>query len=245
MSKWEGCLDRIRQLKINAIALQETCVNWGHNDTMKRFKDIIFKRTTGAHLSISTIPTKYTNPYLPGGTLTMTVGKWRSFIENSIMDDDGMGRWSGTTYRVHNNRQLHMMSAYRVCASRAQVDISLSTYNQQYVALQVKGIINTDPRQQIIDDLIIKIKSLLRNNNDYIILGIDANANIHADKRGLQKLCEACNLIDMYTTLHDEEDDAFPTHINGSKRIDYILCSPNILQHVEKVGYITFHNALD
>jgi exonuclease III len=48
----------------------------------------------------------------------------------------------------------------------------------------------------------------------------------------------------MYTTLHDE-DDVFPTHINGSKRIDYILCTPNVLQHVEKVGYITFHNALD
>jgi hypothetical protein len=103
LSKFEGTLDRLKYLMVNVVALQETCVNWGHSDTTQRFKNTIYKRTPGAHLSISPIPTNYTNPYLPGGTLTLTVGKWRSFIEKSIVDPDNMGRWTGTSFEFTTN----------------------------------------------------------------------------------------------------------------------------------------------
>jgi hypothetical protein len=92
--------------------------------------------------------------------------------------------------------------------------------------------------------LILQIKKLKNSDIDYILLGIDANADILNDKKGLIKLCAECDLVDMFTSIHDE-DECFPTHIKGSKRIDYILCSPNLLRFVNKVGYIQFHQAFD
>jgi hypothetical protein len=185
---------------------------------------------------MSPIPTNYKRPYLPGGTLTLTVGKWRSYIESEILDTEQLGRWTGNSYRLSPISKMHIITAYRVCESRAYEDKSLSTYNQQYVGLQTKGIKNPDPRQQIIDDLIILIKSLTKNKDDYLMLGIDANAYIQTDKKGLQKLCNECNIVDMYSSIHEEDEENFPTRINGSKRIDYILCTTNLFHHVQKVG---------
>jgi hypothetical protein len=34
----------------------------------------------------------------------------------------------------------------------------------------------------------------------------------------------------------------FSTHENGSVKIDFLLCSPNLLPYVDKVGYI--HRAI-
>jgi hypothetical protein len=243
-TKWEGYLERLHHLQVTIVGLLETCTNWGHMETTKKFKDTIFKKSKGGSLTLSPIPTSYSKPYLPGGTLTLTLGKWRSYIEKKIIDKSDMGRWTGNTYRVHENNKLHIISAYRVCESKPSEDKSLSTYNQQYTALLAKGHKTPDPRQQVIEDLIVEINLLLKNNNDYLMIGMDANADIHSDKKGLQKLCRECELIDMYTTIHDE-DDVFPTHTNGSKRIDFILCTSNLIKFVEKVGYIQFHQALD
>lgn len=121
-SKFEGTLDRIFQLQADVIGLVETSVNWGHMETTQRFKNTIHRKTPGGSLTLSPIPTNYSNAYLPGGTLTLTVGRWRSFIDSAITDSGGMGRWTGNSYRVHNNHKLPIISAYRVCDSTAQVD---------------------------------------------------------------------------------------------------------------------------
>jgi hypothetical protein len=220
-------------------------VNFGNADVLKKFKDTIYKRTPGGCLTISPIPTKYKRSYLPGGTLTLTVGKWRSFIDGDILDPEQLGRWTGNSYRLSPDSKLHVMTAYRVCDSKAEYDTSLSTFNQQYIGLQNKGYTNPNPRQQIIDDLIIQIKKLTKSEKDYLMIGIDANADITIDKKGLQKLCKECDLVDMYESIHTEDNENFPTHINGSKRIDYILCTTNLLHHVQKVGYIPFHEGID
>jgi hypothetical protein len=242
-NKWEGVLDRTREMQVDILGLCETCVNMGNQNIQKKFKDTIARKTPGGSLTASVIPTNYKKSYLPGGTLNLTVGKWRSYLDGKILDEDNLARWSGNSYRLSTTSKLHIISAYRVCEGKPEQDRSLSSYNQQYMGLKTKGIDNPDPRQQFISDLIITIKKLKNSENDKIIIGLDANADINTDKNGLQKLCNSCDLVDMYTTIHEDYEN-FPTHSNGSKRIDYMLCSTNVLPYVNKVGYIKFHEGL-
>jgi hypothetical protein len=53
-----------------------------------------------------------------------------------------------------------------------------------------------------------------------------------------------CNLIDPYIHIHHDHMD-FPTQQRGSKRIDHIICSPNLLQYIEKIGYVRFNEIFD
>jgi hypothetical protein len=193
---------------------------------------------------LSIIPTNYKKPYLPGGTLNLTIGKWQSYLDRKILDDDKLARWSCNSYRLSPTSKPHIISAYRVCDGKPEHDRSLSTYNQQYMALKSMGVTNPDPRQQFINDLTTKIKQIQTSKHDYIIIGMDANSVINTDKHGLQKLCNSCDLVDMYTSIHEDYDD-FPTHTNGSKRIDYMFCTTNVLPYVHKVGYVKFHEGLD
>jgi hypothetical protein len=41
------------------------------------------------------------------------------------------------------------------------------------------------------------------------------------------------------------DETQFPTHSNGSIKIDFLLCTPNLVPFVTKVGYIRFHEAFD
>jgi hypothetical protein len=229
--KWEGILERIKALQVDVVGLSETNINWGNAEVTKKFTDTIYKKTQGGSLTLSPIQTSYTRAYLPGGTLTLTIGKWRSHLDSKKTDSDHLGRWKGNSYRLSEESKLHIITAYRVCEAKAKSTSSLTVYNQQYIGLLAMGVKTPDPRQQVINDLILQIKKLKQSDNDYILLGLDANADILNDKNGLIKICTECDMVDMYTSIHDK-DEKFPTHINGSKRIDYILCSPNLLRFV-------------
>jgi hypothetical protein len=101
-----------------------------------------------------------------------------------MVDDENLARWSGNSYRLSATSQLHIISACRVCDGKPEHDPSLSTYNQQYLALKAMGIGNPDPRQQFIDDLIYKIKNIRKSKDDMIIIGMDANSDINTDRTG-------------------------------------------------------------
>jgi hypothetical protein len=45
-----------------------------------------------------------------------------------------------------------------------------------------------------------------------------------------------CNLLDAYDALKPGKE--FGTHINGSKRIDFILCSDNMLEFIDSIDYL-------
>jgi hypothetical protein len=74
---------------------------------------------------------------------------------------------------------------------------------------------------------------------------IDANETINSKEHsGIKELMDKCNLVNLYSELHDDNLD-FPTHINGSQAIDFMLCTPNLVEHVWKMGYIPFYECYD
>lgn len=87
-------------------------------ETEKKFRRTLHRKTTGGNLTTSVFETTHKGPYIPGGTLTFTMGKWRSQIEEKIGVKENMGRWSGNTYRVTNTKKLHIITGYQVCQSQ-------------------------------------------------------------------------------------------------------------------------------
>jgi hypothetical protein len=55
---------------------------------------------------------------------------------------------------------------------------------------------------------------------------------------------ERCNLTNVYQHVH-EYYTQFPTHTNGSKTIDFMLGSANLLKYITSVGYAKFHKCFD
>jgi hypothetical protein len=215
---------------------------------MKKMKQL-FQATNNkiaknASLIESEMVNEYNKEYLPGGTLHITINKWKSYITEKITDVSNMARWSGATYRLSPVKKLHMISAYRPCKASIDEKNSLATYTQQYYKLLEDGIQNPDPREQFIEDLLKQIKLRNRTTDDYLIIGLDANEAINNENNGINRLIKEGQLINMYQAIHGETPD-FPTHINGSKCIDFILCTYNVLPFITKCGYVRFHEALD
>jgi hypothetical protein len=72
----------------------------------------------------------------------------------------------------------------------------------------------------------------------------DANENMEDNEGGLQKICNETMLIDSFT-VHTGENCDIPTYSRGSKRIDYILTTQNLLPYVTQVGYLPFFEGND
>jgi hypothetical protein len=104
--------------------------------------------------------------------------------------------------------------------------------------IKIDGEENLDPRQNFIVDFITQFQKTITNQNNYFIFALDGNEALSGNnKQGVKKLMDKCELADMYSTIH-EDNGEFPTHENGSQRIDYVLCSRNVIPpYVTKCGY--------
>jgi hypothetical protein len=177
-------------------------------------------------MTTSCIERKLKNSYILGGTSTCILDNWSNrFI--------CMGRWIGVKIHVDDYTNLHCIPAYQVCNQSVKITTSLSIYTQQYMLLQNLGYDKPNPRQQILDDLELYIKSI--PPNDYIIIGIDANKSMQDMTTNISKFTINTQLLDAYGKNFKTEE--FSTHVNGSKRIDYILCSRNTQLFITKTAY--------
>jgi hypothetical protein len=155
-----------------------------------------------------------------------------------------MGRWTGYTFRLGLDCKLNVITAYRIINQPITSSNTMATNSQQNELLQ-KRRITTKPRKQFIQDFCDQFKEMCNLENEYTLVMLDANESFNQPEIGsITELIIECGLIDIYQTYHQDTSD-FPTHTNGSRVLDYILGSANILQFVEKVGYIKFHVCFD
>jgi hypothetical protein len=86
----------------------------------------------------------------------------------------------------------------------------------------------------------MQFKKTCLDINKHIIITLDANSTIGEDPTGMDRILRECKLIDMYAEIH-QDNQQFGTHQKGTQRIDYILCSRNVIQHVTRMGYLKFN----
>ena len=148
-----------------------------------------------------------------------------------------MGRWSYITIAGRQGRALTIISAYRVTKSSISEAGANTSFFQQYHFLRLSGHQHPDPRKTFLRDLGAIIRSLRQNPLHHIILLLDANEST-SSPNDFTKWISSHHLNDPYTLRHGFDEPA--THSRGSKRIDYILVSDGVLDHVTATGILPF-----
>jgi exonuclease III len=74
------------------------------------------------------------------------------------------------------------------------------------------------------------------------IVMLDANEAVEDKEGSLRRIFKSTNLVDVFE-LHTGRKCEIPTYTRGTKRIDFILASYNLLSYAKKVGYIVFYDA--
>jgi len=72
---------------------------------------------------------------------------------------------------------------------------------------------------------------------------MDANAHVLDKNQQLATWLSTLGLIDIHTHHHGTENDP-PTHIRGSKRIDYVFCSLSLIPYIQHSGILPFGHFL-
>jgi hypothetical protein len=245
MEKYKAVLSDIEDFGTDVTCFVETRVNWRINKLRNRYKKLLQNKFKKAVMATTTTPQQYKRRYLPGGAVVMTTGDIMSKnIKEHIYDKHNYGRWCGTKYSLGNGNYLNIISAYRVCHQKATTLNSLSTYSQQYFMMKSKGFDNPNPREQFITDIIDQFKEECKSIKNFFLFNIDANEATGETLTGINKFILDCGLVDIYQYKHEDYEE-FSTHINGSKRIDFMLCTPNLLDYISKVGYVRYHEGFD
>jgi Endonuclease/Exonuclease/phosphatase family len=171
------------------------------------------------------------NEGTPGGTAVILVNKLVNRKTNVIIDQTGLGRWSGSTFALPLSK-LHVITCYR-----PNIDNKINsntTYQQQRGILQQQGQDNPNPSLQMLTDL-VKLVQTLQQQQDTVIVMWDANAPLsHKLIQDFQTKTELISLL-------QETPTNFSTYTRGTKVIDHILGSKSLLPLITKSGYLPFY----
>jgi hypothetical protein len=242
--KWEATIKQLFEFKADIVGFCETCCNWKKTALKKLFQIKANRILKNPMITTTTTTLNYEENYLPGGCCQITTNSWTTRSESKIYDDFRLGRWIGNSYRVSPTKKLLVVTAYRVCELNLKATNSLSTATHQHTMLLARGIDNPQPRKQFIEDFIIQFQPFCDDIDNYFMLSLDANSTVGHDKEGIDKLMTEYNLVDVYTTLHQDYSQ-FPTQQRGSKKIDFMLCTRNLIPYISKCGYVQFNDGFD
>ena len=96
------------------------------------------------------------------------------------------------------------------------------------------------PRQAVITDIIFAINKKQKENHN-IVLAVDENEPFINASGGIARICRECKSFYPLNHRHGSECDS-KSFLKGSNRIDFFLCSLNILTTVLRCGMTGFND---
>jgi len=246
------------------VSMPETNTNWDLHHIRDCFSGLVRKTWKQSVLQPSKGPETFLADKQPGGTTTLICDNWVARVSTRGEDPLGLGCWSYVTLRGKQGSLITVITAYN--ASRSYGDTT--NYQQQTHFLSRLYRENKlqhppEPHCHFILDLQSWIESLLLLGHG-IILALDANEAYDPDSSSplcpltfqtgkpttcrpqngkLGTLISTCGLLDPLFLQHPE--CPFPaSHARGSKRIDFILVTPNLMPAVLRLGSLAFNSLM-
>jgi hypothetical protein len=240
--KLDNILQEMTTREVAVFGLAETNVEWSNRHLTARTKAKLRRHFKHASMSTSTSSIKFETYYKPGRTATIAAQQWAGRVTDTVTDNTGKGRWSGV--QMANKRTTIMIiTGYRVPQSSiAQVGDTIM-YAQQWIISRTLGETNPAPRAQFIKDLTRQMRQWQANGNE-IILMLDANEQMGTEEEGIQYLTTSCNLTDIHAHRCPNISN-MATYSRGSKRIDFILISKNLVDTVTGAGFLPFFQGIE
>jgi len=170
--------------------------------------------------------------------MTLLGNRWVGGASGS-KDPTGMGRWTEICISGRQNYKVRIITAYRVPNTSIQQAGPSTSFYQQWHYLRRNGNTAPDPRAQLLQDLQEHITTYQSETTGFIVL-MDANESLTTKHSALESWSQQVSLTDVHMQLHDHTTE-IPTYIRGTKRIDYVFVSHNILPYVNRSGVLPYH----
>ena len=223
---------------IDCLGLVETNINWKNAMVKHKIQNTFRKYWQKTLIATSSTSILHTGIYQPGGTLSLVGDKWTG--GGRIYEDtSGLGRWTELRLHGRQKRQLSIITVYRVPYTTIAHAGTNTSYYHQWHHLRRQKHKAPDPRAQVLQDLGEYIE-LLQADYHAILIMIDANESYDERNSSLQKWITLHDLKDVHQYLH-QYNTTISTYARGTKRIDYIFATDNILPYVLKGGILPFH----
>ena len=152
-------------------------------------------------------------------------------------DSLGIGRWTYLTILGKYNRRTTIFTMCRPCRGSISSMGEMVIKQQWLVMQQTKR--KDHPHKAIIIDIIIVINKTVKEVHD-IILSISGNGMFSNASGSIAKLYRECKLFDPFDHKYGNYSNT-KSHLCGFQKIDFILCSFNILTTVIKCGMTGFN----
>jgi len=221
--------------QIECLGLVEPNINWTNVKTTTSVKKVFQKYWTKTLLKTSSTPTQHTGVYQPGGTLSLLADNWTGG-SRVYEDTSGLGRWTELRIQGRQNRQLSIITTYRVPQTSISTADPNTSYYHQWHHLRRQCHPNPDPRSQVLQDLGDHIQALQAEYHAIIVM-IDANESYTDKNSSLQSWLTRHSLKDVHMHLH-QHDTTISTYSRGHKRIDYMFATDNIISYVVSLGLV-------
>lgn len=142
-------------------------------------------------------------------------------------------------YLGKNYTKITFISEYQVCNQSLQQGqrIATTTATAQQTRMLRDSNCSLSPHQAFISDLKQFFGSLLSQHHEDLVAG-DFNEPLSSQSSGMTKLATDLGLTDLMYQLIGHNN--FNTHLRGSQRIDYILCTEHIADAAQAGCYEPF-----
>ena len=229
-TKAEAFLKQIYTWEVNICALAEPCIEWRDSLPRKVIMDMGKHIDKYGHWTVATSKCSVGSFLKPGGALVYNDGDLSGRIIESGTDPWGYGRWAFKRYKGKHDKELLVVSGYRV-GKRSGTPGPSTAWHQQKVLLQEDNR-EEDPDEAFITDLLQWMGTVQRDITEVIIM-LDANEKWTHNAK-IKRMAEKLQLHE----LNKAGDYQFPashpciTNPSRSTTIDFWLCTEGVLQSI-------------
>lgn len=222
---------------VTILGMCETNRNWrderAKNEVKRRFREFWLMTS----MAVSSSTEHGDRPFQPGGTMTVVGEPWACRSKAAQHESD-MGRWNEIVISGRKGKSVMVITAYRVCKNSAAAAGPTTSYAQQWHILRRSGDKTPDPRKRFITDLEKRVCKATREKQGIIVM-LDANESLQHFNNDFTKWVRESGLVDIHVHRHGTEGEP-ATHTRGTRRIDYMLISQDLINYVSSAGILPF-----
>jgi hypothetical protein len=232
------------ELGVDVIQLPESNIDWRHPNEFRKCRKAVTSVFKHAKLSTSSSIKRTVTAKQPGGTLPIGVDNFTGRIYKTGRDEK-FGCWSFFKTNGQNGRSIVVIIVYQVCNQPVD-SVGITTAckqqhlildEQQRLVVHANGRSSPHPRKALIQDLSWQMRQW-RSDGFEMILSDDLNEVLGDDPNEFAVITTDFNLTDIYRHRHGSDEPA--TYQRGQKRLDYMLCTADLLPAVTACGIMPF-----
>ena len=234
-------LEAIESLNIDIMGMSETNCPWTPK-SRSEFNFMMNQRFQSSRTIFTSSPPTSNGRYQPGGNLLTITGKTTGRITDS--GSDPWGRFCWYCLQGRQDEGVIVITAYRVCQHKHTNTGPHTAHRQQYILMRLDGETDPDPRQRLLTDLELLIRTHREKGYRPILL-MDANGDYLAPLNPDTSFAKFIHTTYLQDPFYEKFNMTPRTYLHGTKQIDYILVDPILTPSIKSIGYLGTHMGAD